>query len=126
MFCSFFFSRRRRHTRWPRDWSSDVCSSDLDGVVGPAAAAVGLDAIRHRAPHAEQRLAGDLPGEIPQRDVERGHTVGGEAHPANAAIGTEHLLPELADHPWVLADEQRLEARLEIDLDGLRAAAAKR
>src|SRR5690625_4955786 len=26
----FFFSRRRRHTRWPRDWSSDVCSSDLE------------------------------------------------------------------------------------------------
>src|SRR5690625_2370710 len=23
---------RRRHTRWPRDWSSDVCSSDLDGI----------------------------------------------------------------------------------------------
>src|SRR5690625_5398350 len=22
----FFFSSRRRHTRWPRDWSSDVCS----------------------------------------------------------------------------------------------------
>src|SRR5439155_13609400 len=21
---------RRRHTRWPRDWSSDVCSSDLN------------------------------------------------------------------------------------------------
>src|SRR5690625_1332371 len=33
----FFFSSRRRHTRWPRDWSSDVCSSDLvaarDGVL---------------------------------------------------------------------------------------------
>src|SRR5437870_11378952 len=27
----FFFSNRRRHTRWPRDWSSDVCSSDLVG-----------------------------------------------------------------------------------------------
>src|SRR5690625_5928190 len=26
---AFFFSSRRRHTRWPRDWSSDVCSSDL-------------------------------------------------------------------------------------------------
>src|SRR5690625_5618568 len=25
-----FFSSRRRHTRWPRDWSSDVCSSDLN------------------------------------------------------------------------------------------------
>src|SRR5256884_6390486 len=26
---SFFFSSRRRHTRCSRDWSSDVCSSDL-------------------------------------------------------------------------------------------------
>src|SRR2546429_2524084 len=25
----FFFSSRRRHTRCSRDWSSDVCSSDL-------------------------------------------------------------------------------------------------
>src|SRR5690625_982290 len=25
----FFFSSRSRHTSWPRDWSSDVCSSDL-------------------------------------------------------------------------------------------------
>src|SRR5437870_8898568 len=35
-FSFFFFSSRRRHTRWPRDWSSDVCSSDLaveDGAV---------------------------------------------------------------------------------------------
>src|SRR5207253_5252796 len=29
VFCLFFFSSRRRQTRWPRDWSSDVCSSDL-------------------------------------------------------------------------------------------------
>src|SRR5215510_12937195 len=29
----FFFSSRRRHTRWPRDWSSDVCSSDLLRLV---------------------------------------------------------------------------------------------
>src|SRR5207302_6129615 len=33
MYCSssviFFFSSRRRHTRFSRDWSSDVCSSDL-------------------------------------------------------------------------------------------------
>src|SRR5215475_1668447 len=28
----FFFSRRRRHTRFSRDWSSDVCSSDLEQV----------------------------------------------------------------------------------------------
>src|SRR5690348_17916496 len=27
---SFFFSSRRRHTRWTGDWSSDVCYSDLE------------------------------------------------------------------------------------------------
>src|SRR5699024_11840536 len=31
---SFFFSSRRRHTRSKRDWSSDVCSSDLGGGDG--------------------------------------------------------------------------------------------
>src|SRR5437868_13727171 len=30
---SFFFSRRRRHTSSKRDWSSDVCSSDLSVLV---------------------------------------------------------------------------------------------
>src|SRR5699024_11270256 len=29
----FFFSSRRRHTRSKRDWSSDVCSSDLKEIV---------------------------------------------------------------------------------------------
>src|SRR5690554_7438397 len=35
-FCFFFFSSRRRHTRCGRDWSSDVCSSDL--IMGLALA----------------------------------------------------------------------------------------
>src|SRR5947209_13780853 len=41
-FC-FFFSSRRRHTRYWRDWSSDVCSSDLMpiGEFGGAAALPG-------------------------------------------------------------------------------------
>src|SRR5437762_7952330 len=30
VFFFFFFSSRRRHTRYIGDWSSDVCSSDLD------------------------------------------------------------------------------------------------
>src|SRR3989440_11296476 len=33
----FFFSSRRRHTRSDRDWSSDVCSSDLAGTAWDAA-----------------------------------------------------------------------------------------
>src|SRR5689334_23998208 len=32
----FFFSSRRRHTRWNCDWSSDVCSSDLAVRIGRA------------------------------------------------------------------------------------------
>src|SRR5690606_41209536 len=33
-FFVFFFSSRRRHTRFSRDWSSDVCSSDLFFCTG--------------------------------------------------------------------------------------------
>src|SRR5690625_6045114 len=46
--CFFFFSSRRRHTRWPRDWSSDVCSSDLER----------LDAERDRAAAPRRRRLG--------------------------------------------------------------------
>src|SRR2546421_4366180 len=34
IFFFFFFSSRRRHTRSDRDWSSDVCSSDLGQALG--------------------------------------------------------------------------------------------
>src|SRR5207253_6140331 len=46
---------RRRHTRWPRDWSSDVCSSDLE----PGAATAGsLDAAESLAmPPKKQSIA---------------------------------------------------------------------
>src|SRR5699024_816192 len=33
LLCVFFFSSRRRHTRSKRDWSSDVCSSDLEAMA---------------------------------------------------------------------------------------------
>src|SRR3712207_7386595 len=35
MYSYFFFSSRRRHTRYWRDWSSDVCSSDLNAAQSP-------------------------------------------------------------------------------------------
>src|SRR5699024_12067870 len=50
----FFFSSRRRHTRSKRDWSSDVCSSDL-AVVGDGASADVVKA-------ADQVDDGGLPG----------------------------------------------------------------
>src|SRR6266536_5444394 len=37
----FFFSSRRRHTRSTRDWSSDMCSSDLNELERRAAEVLG-------------------------------------------------------------------------------------
>src|SRR6185295_6591123 len=42
----FFFSSRRRHTRYWRDWSSDVCSSDLDGAERQNPLGYFTDAVR--------------------------------------------------------------------------------
>src|SRR5215475_15475527 len=42
-FFFFFFSSRRRHTRFSRDWSSDVCSSDLHVVADVGDDVVHLD-----------------------------------------------------------------------------------
>src|SRR5690606_41087907 len=60
LFLSYFFSSRRRHTRFSRDWSSDVCSSDLlrsgddvpafthlaDAITSPGAVS-GIQVISH-------------------------------------------------------------------------------
>src|SRR5438067_13048312 len=39
----FFFSSRRRHTRSKRDWSSDVCSSDLPACVSSCSQAIATE-----------------------------------------------------------------------------------
>src|SRR5207237_4114583 len=49
-FCVFFFSSRRRHTRFKCDWSSDVCSSDL---------AAGFSAVLCVQQGPVERAAGD-------------------------------------------------------------------
>src|SRR5438067_11154989 len=45
----FFFSSRRRHTRSKRDWSSDVCSSDLAASAAPAEGQRELRTLRAEA-----------------------------------------------------------------------------
>src|SRR5439155_8983375 len=42
---------RRRHTRWPRDWSSDVCSSDL------APTATAKETLSRNAPSGTTRMS---------------------------------------------------------------------
>src|SRR3712207_7960947 len=44
----FFFSSRRRHTRYWRDWSSDVCSSDLEVDPLEAEARLALELAQAR------------------------------------------------------------------------------
>src|SRR5579862_4915815 len=44
----FFFSSRRRHTRWNCDWSSDVCSSDLEL---PCVVFMGAEDIERQQPN---------------------------------------------------------------------------
>src|SRR2546422_7468247 len=58
-FFFFFFSSRRRHTRCSRDWSSDVCSSDL--AARPRAPAAPPDSRRRctgRKPSPRQAPTG--------------------------------------------------------------------
>src|SRR3712207_3603240 len=58
-FIFFFFSSRRRHTRYWRDWSSDVCSSDLGG---------GFEVVDERHALAPERVGEracvHVPGEV--------------------------------------------------------------
>src|SRR5207249_9192589 len=58
----FFFSSRRRHTRSKRDWSSDVCSSDLvlHIVRMPRAVDVRIVALGRRVLHVARRDRQDL------------------------------------------------------------------
>src|SRR5688572_32342593 len=69
-FFFFFFSSRRRHTRFDCDWSSDVCSSDLErklraGEVGTVVELLGPDVYEvefcneHGETYAEFALRGD-------------------------------------------------------------------
>src|SRR5699024_11298332 len=73
---TFFFSSRRRHTRSKRDWSSDVCSSDLIGA--------GLQD-GHRFPH------GGAGGDDVLDDNDAVAVLGGVAHCAAALAVVLHL-----------------------------------
>src|SRR5690625_5419956 len=81
----FFFSSRRRHTRWPRDWSSDVCSSDLVEPVGkPACPLIG-----------ELRCCGGRDGRIKsgvqaERQEERGRRKDERRHPGAPCAAQHH------------------------------------
>src|SRR5690606_40836493 len=82
----FFFSSRRRHTRFSRDWSSDVCSSDLQhgdqgGEAGDGRGLPPVDAEEPGRVGGEQRdgglgegLDGTLEGGDPEGASEHGRS----------------------------------------------------
>src|SRR2546427_1476206 len=71
----FFFSSRRRHTRFDCDWSSDVCSSDLDQVEIIELGSGRIEEIRGHP----TRCAVDHGGKLRQRDWAAGKLAGGTA-----------------------------------------------
>src|SRR2546422_6014794 len=82
----FFFSSRRRHTRCSRDWSSDVCSSDLE----PKRLA-GFELVPQRPVERERFVRAPQPL-LRQRVFDRGsrHACGGAALRAGAVRSEEH------------------------------------
>src|SRR5215208_5849726 len=79
----FFVSSRRRHTRWPRDWSSDVCSSDLQGAQGR-----GRDRVRRGAPRRGGAAEADGREDRPAR---RGAEGQGSRHPRGVSATARHV-----------------------------------
>src|SRR3712207_19220 len=94
-FIFFFFSSRRRHTRYWRDWSSDVCSSDLDGVGGLAAGVL----VARPSPDALVAAGAEGPAAVARR-----RAVAGQQHAAD--VGG---LARVVERPVQLVDGARAE-----------------
>src|SRR5690606_40970122 len=63
--CLFFFSSRRRHTRFSRDWSSDVCSSDLDPIRIPIFAKSSVAVPPNERPLMKRDMVKPIPATKP-------------------------------------------------------------
>src|SRR5216684_7684460 len=79
----FFFSSRRRHTSCSRDWSSDVCSSDLAGR------APDRPPQPHKCPQRPARSSRFPVGQPCRRHHDRNETVGGEVAVPPTAAATD-------------------------------------
>src|SRR3712207_8086054 len=76
----FFFSSRRRHTRYWRDWSSDVCSSDLGAVTG---------LVSLLEPHPDAELGGGGEQDAEQLRAELIEGIIGESRSEERRVGKE-------------------------------------
>src|SRR5437879_10761445 len=91
--CCFFFSSIRRHTMYIGDWSSDVCSSDLDDLDGQREFTQGGDQLG-------VICDADEPGRSGRDDLlasERAAAALDEMAGAGGLIGAVDVEPEIAD-----------------------------
>src|SRR6266478_8087830 len=106
-FCFFFFSSRRRHTRFDCDWSSDVCSSDLGqrlplvhrGLVDDDLELAVLGGHAGGGGAADQLLLVDA---VLDQGLDRDHlepVLATERHQLGQARHAAFLVEHLADHP---------------------------
>src|SRR5699024_11578609 len=94
----FFFSSRRRHTRSKRDWSSDVCSSDLPPVNIKSGDIGG--------PSAGLMFSLEIYNQLTEKDITKGYNIAG-----TGAIDSDGNVERIGsiDKKVVAADEEGVE-----------------
>src|SRR5690625_4421845 len=95
---SFFFSSRRRHTRWPRDWSSDVCSSDLGDTT------INLDA----------REANEISAEVPKQTTPSHQRLGFLRSLEGIGVELNYILPPHVNKMYAVPAEEVESGHLEL------------
>src|SRR3989338_1455398 len=84
--CHFFFSSRRRHTRWNCAWSSDVCSSDL--FVEPTI----FDHVRNDMKIAQEEIFGPVLSVIRfKTEAEAVALANDSSYGLQASVWSQHL-----------------------------------
>src|SRR5690606_40409037 len=87
----FFFSSRRRHTRFSRDWSSDVCSSDLREFLARGLCGKPARLARNLRLDAFLEVA-ELRGRDPRTDAaERGSRAADVAQDRKSVVYGKHV-----------------------------------
>src|SRR6266498_315506 len=96
----FFFSSRRRHTRCGRDWSSDVCSSDLIAGAGNVWKSE-ICFLRGVSPWTPAGQVDDLEGMLAllKRMMETNRTIGYQVTTGDTRRGRRHWVAERTGEP---------------------------